>query len=97
MAETKLSSKIYRNSVDEQVCRFVLDATNVLSLCNSYVPKKCVCEGRGRLVPTNSVRGEKRTEGSSQDNQRPTRAFQKKKEAKGCQGTPPTTEFFTHP
>lgn len=63
-SEKKPTSKIYRSSVDEHlVCRFVLDATNGLSLCNSYVPKKCVCEGWGWLVPTNSVWGEKRTEG----------------------------------
>lgn len=86
MAETKLTSKIYRNSVDEQVCRFVLDATNVLSLCNSYVPKKYVCEGRGRLVPTNSVRGEKKNRGVVPRTTRDPPELSKKKRQRVAKG-----------
>lgn len=61
------------------VCRFELDATNVLSLSNSYVPsKKCACvwEGGGQFPLIQWGWGGQR--GSYQDNHRPTRAFKKR-------------------
>lgn len=86
MAEAKPTSEIsieilYISAYT--VCRFVLDATNVLSLSNSQAdfsicPQKkvCVWEGGGQFPLIQWGWGGQR--GSYQDNHRPTRAFKKR-------------------